>query len=42
MLRNCAVVERGKAVVDAGVEVVVAAYAETGERDIGCRDAELL
>ena len=35
------VVERAEAVVDAGVEVRVPVYAEAGEGDVGCGDAEL-
>lgn len=42
MQRDCGVVERGVAVVDARGEVVVAADAEAGERDVGGGDAELL
>jgi hypothetical protein len=35
------VIECAPAVVDAGFEVVVAAYAEAGEGDVGGGDAEL-
>lgn len=37
-----AVVQGGVAVVDSGTEVLVAAYAEAGEGDVRCRDAELV
>jgi len=36
---DCGGVEGAPAVVDAGFELVVAAYAEAREGDVGCGDA---
>ena len=38
-LGDCGGVEGAPAVVDAGFELVVAAYAEAREGDVGCGDA---